>query len=1684
MLMTSWLRSVKSTLSSDSRRRARAASRRKKLPEALPSQVEMLEDRTLLSVNISYRADLTDPAVTERLVITTNNMDVGSNVSDDSIQITQSATGVVQIITNENPFDPLSTTYTITVDPNLTQDIGDNSLIFLGPDTVAARANEVEEIEVTGNIGLNTIDLSGVNTAPNNFSAITSVSADGGEQADSIVGSPFDDSIQGGDGEDTIEGGGGDDTLQGEAGADVINGDAGDDEINGGSGNDVVDGGADDDNIRGNSGRDALAGGAGADTIQGNSGRDTLSGGDGDDSLSGGNGEDQMFGGAGSDTLLGGENADLLNGGAGDDTLDGGAGNDALMGGDGADSLVGGTGDDRLQSLAPGEADENVLVDVVSWDAANAEPLAGSAGDVNLVTDASTTDSEFNPAIAIDPTSPDTVVMVSEDTTGTLVVRRSTDGGATWVDPTDRTAIGVGSDPSAAFDAFGNLYVVFRDAGGNIDLAYSADAGDNFVDSAGAVGAVFINDLDPSVDPTDGAMNPVVATGPGALGANSSAWILWEDSSQVEFAALSATALGSANVSSTADQQGVIGGTGSGRFPDVAVGPQGSVIAVYQEEGADVEGPTMINVVVNPAGLADTSGNGWAAPQPVRHPADATAPTTNVGTNDAIPAAPGGINAAPSIAWDRSGQTATNGRIYLAYTVEADDPTAATDTTENETTNATTGKFRDTDVVLVTTADLEDLVPDPNDGAFDKDPTVSWPAPKVVHDDFGDDKDGDGNAKDADVFGETRSQFMPNVEVDQTTGVVAVSWYDARNDVGNNGQPGNSNDIQALEGPDEDSGNDDAQLYGTVSIDAGSTFAPNFRVGDFEHQGTLTDASDDNQHPSNANDVTNMADVNYGDYVGLAFEGGRLNAVWADNSTAGASETPLATQFDLLTTQFRIQHDGDTMDGQAGKDTLIGNNGNDRLLAGSADASTDDNVLIGGAGEDKLTGAAGEDLLMGGANGDPVDGRNTYPRRGTALGDRLQGGAETSPDGDVLLGDDVGDTFFDKTVGEIIAGVGPGTVDPATLTINDPSDIDLVQFGADSLYGGAGDDVLYGGAGNDLLDGDGTADGADTIYGGRGDDTLIGGADADLMFGSHPADTFSTTDDDSLVGDAGDDTMHGGQGNDTLKGGAGADSVFGDIDPAHTDFDSTRHVGNDVIQWAGTPDGVDSIDGGASFDTLEVSMAAGGVDVLTVGVTGTGELTVTDAAGPTIATAELVEHLDMKTDNLGDTVTVGALTTEPSLRLLTVDLGTGGDTFTAAAIANADILVFAQGGDGDDTMTGGVGNDTLEGGNDDDDLFGGSGDDMLRGDDGADSLVGNADDDVLQGGKGTDTLKGDGLTHDAGESGDDRLEGGEDADTLLGGPGEDTLRGDDGADRMAGQGGNDTLRGGNGNDDMDEDFTDGGGAVSDTGTDSMDGGAGKDSIIGRGGNDTILGGTGDDSLGGAAGVEADDDFIRGGDGRDTINGGTGADTLQGGNHRDSILGDGAADSISGGRGKDTLKGEAGDDTIFGARGSDLIDGGADKDVISGQGGRDTIDGGDGNDIINGMGGADSINGGAGEDSISGRQGDDTLFGGAGNDLLVGGDGDDSLAGAAAAAGVGQADTLLGNDGIDDLNDEEDGTADGDTADPYSSGDGTDDVTGMDAGGVEVDTPTLDNTINASTAGFEWIDNIMSFLDLI
>jgi len=196
------------------------------------------------------------------------------------------------------------------------------------------------------------------------------------------------------------------------------------------------------------------------------------------------------------------------------------------------------------------------------------------------------------------------------------------------------------------------------------------------------------------------------------------------------------------------------------------------------------------------------------------------ATTTNVPDFDFIDAQPNrGIDAEAGLAFDRSGGP-FNGRVYLVYT------------------NQTPGT-QNTDIFLRYSD---------TDGA-------TWSNPVRVNDDT-----------------TLNSQLLPRIALDNTTGKVAVGWYDARNDLGKGG-PGDTDHIP----------NDDVEYYATLitPLANGVEVAPNLQVS---------------AGASNAEDANSGIDL--GDYTGLDFYNGTIHPEWFDNSNS-TGDNPDGTLKDL-----------------------------------------------------------------------------------------------------------------------------------------------------------------------------------------------------------------------------------------------------------------------------------------------------------------------------------------------------------------------------------------------------------------------------------------------------------------------------------------------------------------------------------------------------------------------------------------------------------------------------------------------------------------------------------------------------------------------------------------------------------------------------------------------------------------
>lgn len=250
----------------------------------------------------------------------------------------------------------------------------------------------------------------------------------------------------------------------------------------------------------------------------------------------------------------------------------------------------------------------------------------------------------------------------------------------------------------------------------------------------------------------------------------------------------------------------------NGDFGDIAVGPNGQVLISYENPNATVP-PYNLRVNLDPDGLGTNL---------LQTRVNVT--TTQVGPFQPIPAQPHrDIDAEPKLAWDRSGGP-HNGRVYLSYT------------------DAPSINSNDTDVYV----------------RYSDNNGTNWSNAVRVND------DPPGNGK---------SQFLPHIALDQTTGNIAVSFYDCRNSPSNN----------------------TAEVWATVSTDGGQTFLPNVKVSAGVSSAVVPAISAG----------TNQFD--FGDYSGICFHAGTFYPCWADNSNStGDNPWGAGSNFNLYTARVTV----------------------------------------------------------------------------------------------------------------------------------------------------------------------------------------------------------------------------------------------------------------------------------------------------------------------------------------------------------------------------------------------------------------------------------------------------------------------------------------------------------------------------------------------------------------------------------------------------------------------------------------------------------------------------------------------------------------------------------------------------------------------------------------------------------
>ena len=1291
-------------------------------------------------------------------------------------------------------------------------------------------ASSVRSIVVLGGDEANTINLNGVTSA--DFISLTSISIDGANGHDTIIGSPdFADSIIGGHGNDTIDGQGGNDTINGGDSNDSITGGTGDDSITAGdgedfvtgndgndsiaagNGQDTVSGGNGDDNIGGANGQDSIDGDAGNDTLNGDGGTDTINGGDGNDSILGGEFDDSLDGGTGDDTISGQSGNDTVDGNRGNDLINGNAGNDAVLGGAGNDTVNGNAGNDRVfgdsgDDLAYGGAgNDNVMGmagnDTVAGQAGNDTLSGGSEFDTSFDADIfdggdgqDVMNSIGAPLLDMNVTD----VTVTEGTGGsttatfTLTLSQPLEFNVSVEYATRDGSAFAGSDYTAqsGFVSFAaGTTVQTLSIAVTPDTNFDAAASENFfIDLTNPERArllrfkaeATINDDDLPPPP------PLVDV-----------VILLDDSTDLEAAGPNLAGL-FVPMMQTLQQQ----------FQNsIAVG-----VARYENYSTAADRPFILNqpllTVTDPqftaamtAALARTTPGAGAAAQ-----TSGIEALFQVATGNGFDGNADG----DTIDSGRAGQVATQ----LAPGTSGDVPTFgsfqadATGPTVNATNrNAPDGVgFRNNALHLV-------IMATDNGFFFVDEPPASYIGVNNV--------------------------VVPTTDIEANGSAITTA-----------GAATFSNTLTALL-------QDNIRVIGLGNdFDPAATpplLAPNAGVAprrSLTGVATLTGANN---------------------FSGLAVENGITAGPSADDIQPGA---PLFFVYNPANGQSLVDGITEGVFGSLNPVNISVNVATSiELDAGShtatftvsidtfspRDVTVDYSFLSGSAidGVD-FAGISGTVTFLGSLSGTP----------------QLQQTITVDILGDELF--EANESFtlvLSNPSPNALIAVDPITLLPLNTTVGTILDDDPAPDAGDVFSGGNDGDLIVGFTNSDTINGQA---GNDTILGGDGNDVLSGGQGQDSIEGQ--------AGDDTLDGQGGDDVLNGGDGNDTFLSvgtGGGNDTVDGNDGLNSIVKNGTGNADTiSVTSLAGAivvAQGGSSIAAGANIQFVNVN-GLGGDDTITI-----GDLTGVSQIGLAINGGEGNDYISGVGANLGGVRL--ALNGDNGNDTI---IGSNGDDSIQGGLGND--AINGQGGndqiigaDGSDTLAGGLGNDTINGGNGndfltgqagDDDITGGAGNDTLRGFEGNDTLQGQAGNDVLNGMDGDDSiLGGTGLDAISGGAGDDVIDGGRNDDTINGNAGNDKIRGDHGNDYIDAGTESDTVNGGDGNDTI----------IATDSNDLLNGGDGNDRINAGGGGDTITGGDGNDSIQGGGGS----DVILGGDGDDYIDGQGGTDIIAGNQGLDVII---------------------------------------------------------------------------------------------------------------------------------------------------------------------------------------------------
>lgn len=382
----------------------------------------------------------------------------------------------------------------------------------------------------------------------------------------------------------------------------------------------------------------------------------------------------------------------------------------------------------------------------------------------------------------------------------------------------------------------------------------------------------------------------------------------------------------------------------------------------------------------------------------------------------------------------------------------------------------------------------------------------------------------------------------------------------------------------------------------------------------------------------------------------------------------------------------------DTVNGQAGDDNLKGGKGDDTINGGAGrdkiDGGSGDDTINGNSGNDNVLGKAGNDNVSGGSGDDILSGGsgNDFVSGDTG-NDRMLGGT----------GDDVLD-WDDGEGNDIISGNdGRDTVEVNGSVLKGDNFVLSKQADGKAFFERVGLDGVAEGLFNLVVD---TSEVFD-VFGEGGNDTFtvkdLTGTGVELIQfdGGEGNDTLSaaeTTIQISAVGGNGDDILNGGFANDTLDGGAGNDIVNGEKGNDRM----IGGAGDDALVWA-DGDGNDVMSGNDGRDIIGVegSLVKGDNFVLGKNAEGKAFFERTGLDGVAEGLFNLVvdtsEEFNVSGVGGNDTFVINDLS-NTGVELIQFAGGDGNDSLDAR---NTKVRVVANGGAGDDILTGGTGTITV-----------------------------------------------------------------------------------------------------------------------------------------------------------------------------------------------------------------------------------------------------------------------------------------------------------------------------------------------------------------------------------------------------